>query len=935
MSAGQGAPSSNKVEHASAAQPLHLLESFQLAPGFHIELVASEPMVSAPAAMAFDENGRLFVAEMRDYPDRRQAKPHLGRIRVLESPDEHGVFQSSTIFAEDLPWPSAIACYGGGVFVATTPDVLFLRTSTEANAPDLRRVVFSGFGGTNAPNPEALLNNFNWGLDNRIYGGTAGLGGTITVSNWPGAPVELGSNDFSFDPRSLALIAEAGPAQSGVSFDNAGRKFSSSFDRPLSLAMYEPRYFERDPFYPRPPELLDAASPGTPIVRYVAGAPGTNSLLPGRLVRATACVIYRGNAFPTNYSENAFVADADSHIVHRFVLRENGLAVSAETPPREMHTEFLVCKETSFNPVQIINGPDGALYIADMQQGGDRGRIYRIVPEKFNRPKPPQLGKASTYELVGALANSNGWTRDTAARLLFERRDSAGVALLSDMLRRSRLPLARLHALHALAGGGALKESQVLDAMRDSDPRVRERAVLLAERFITNGLPSEGLWSQLRALAADPAIRVRQQLAFTAGNARRPDRPLVLAQVLNRDPANVWIKNAIFSSLGEGAGNLFLMLAGDPRARNTPGGLAFLRELAILIGTKGRLDEAGQVVNFMARAQLEPLQAFALLTWFGEGLHRTHSSLALVDPQGTLQGYYAQALNISTDGTVAEAVRIQAVRLLAVCPYTFTDTGDWLLLLVNPLPLPALRLAAIDTLCGYNDPRVLPALLERWASFPPAMRSRALNGLLMRSERIGPVMDAITQGRIPLADLDSVQLNFLRTSHNGSIRERAERLFGPVPKQRPPVVEQFKPALRLKGAADHGRQLFNVRCAACHGSGPGQWLGPDLEAARGRTKEWLLSAILQPSAQIEAGYATKVLQTREDENFIGITTDENPVSVTLRQRDGLPATWPRLNVLSTQTQSWSLMPDGLEQGLTTQDMADLLEFLSPSPPRKG
>src|SRR2546426_228731 len=106
-------------------------------------------------------------------------------------------------------------------------------------------------------------------------------------------------------------------------------------------------------------------------------------------------------------------------------LFPESLCLVAERAIDEVNTEFLLSRDTSFQPMQIINGPEGALYIADLHGGGDHGRIYRIIPDRFRQPKPPQLGKATTYELVAALAHTNGWYRDTAARLLFERRDPA------------------------------------------------------------------------------------------------------------------------------------------------------------------------------------------------------------------------------------------------------------------------------------------------------------------------------------------------------------------------------------------------------------------------------------------------------------------------------------------------------------------------------
>ncbi len=531
----------------SAAQSADALASFQVKPGFRIELAAAEPMVAAPAALAFDERGRLFVAEMRDYPDRREQRPHLGQIRMLEDMDENGAFQTSTVYADNLAWPSAVACYAGGIFVAATPQILYLKDSGNDGIADVVKVVFTGFGGRPyVPNPRALLNSLNWGLDNCLHCGMAGLDGAVSVLSAAQVPsVLLADSDFAFDPRTLALFPEAGPAQTGISFDNRGRKFLCDSNRPLRLAMYEPRYLARNPFFVAPPELLEAASPATPIYRFPAEGraskppkgdlppggrqpPSTNAALPperrpqpaappgGRrppstnalaaawLTDARGCVVYRGSTFPSNYLDNVFVADPQAHLIHRFVLREHGLEMVAERPGDERQTEFLVSMDESFRPMQIVNGPDGALYIADFRTGHESGRVYRIVPESFKRPASPRLDQLKTYDLVGLLAQANGWQAETAARLLYEGQDPAAVGLLENMLNHSRLPLARLRALRALDGLGALQGAHVLRALKDSDERVREHAVLLAERLGAPAWVSGELWDATSRLGSGP-----------------------------------------------------------------------------------------------------------------------------------------------------------------------------------------------------------------------------------------------------------------------------------------------------------------------------------------------------------------------------------------------------------------------------------------------
>src|SRR3989454_1095687 len=170
-------------------EPAQALSTFKVRPGFHLELVASEPLVIDPIAMSFDENGRLFVVEMRDYSERRPER--LGRIRMLEDTDGDGRFDKSTVFAEDLPWPTAVFCYGGGVFVGATPEILFCKDTNGDGRADVKEIVFTGFASDYAPyqtnrlNVQALLNSFHWGLDNRIHGSASASGGKVRLEDSP------------------------------------------------------------------------------------------------------------------------------------------------------------------------------------------------------------------------------------------------------------------------------------------------------------------------------------------------------------------------------------------------------------------------------------------------------------------------------------------------------------------------------------------------------------------------------------------------------------------------------------------------------------------------------------------------------------------------------------------------------------------------------
>jgi putative membrane-bound dehydrogenase-like protein len=403
----ESSSASNALPRVAKTPATNAPTGFRVKPGFRLELVAAEPAVNAPVAMAFDENGRLFVVERPDYSGGSGANAQSGRIRLLEDTEGEGEYHASTVFADKLPRASAVACYGGGVFVAAGPDLIFLKDSKTNGIADVRRVIFSGFSSTNPATATAFPNNFNWGLDNRIHAASGGVAGSVPATSAPGAAqVSLSSFDFSFDPRGLELCAESGPAESGLCFDDWGCKLTCNPLRPLRTPSYALRYMARNPFFPPPPMMLEVASPATAIFRLAGGKPpsqavarshgtnepapavaqATNIMVAAWLTNAQGCVVYRGSAFPSNFLGDVFIADPSAHIIHRVVLHEADLTVTAERAKDESNTEFLASADAGFRPMQLVNGPDGALYVVDRRDADERGRIYRIVPADFKRP---------------------------------------------------------------------------------------------------------------------------------------------------------------------------------------------------------------------------------------------------------------------------------------------------------------------------------------------------------------------------------------------------------------------------------------------------------------------------------------------------------------------------------------------------------------------
>jgi len=912
--------------------------SLRVKPGFRVELVAGQGMVAAPIAMAFDENGRLFVAECPEPPGQGNPFQHLGRIRVLEDTDGDGIFESSSIYAQDLPSPTALTCYNGGLFIAAGPEIIYLKEGVET-----RKTIFSGFiVTTNAMlGGRGVINNLTWGLDNRIHGGAGGAGGEIAAANVPGGErTELGANDFAFDPTTPTPAIEAGSARSTLCFDNGGRRFVGGLVWPLSLPIFEPRYIERNPFVAAPNSRLAVVSPlatiyplklPEPVKPWTVRPPPTrgDTFEAVWFKRARGAVVYRGSAFPPEYLENVFIPDAERRVVHRAVLVEDGLDCVARRPTEEQNTEFLFASDTNFCPAQIVNAPDGALYLADWQSGAESGRIVRIVPANFRPSKPPQLGKAKTIELVTAFTNANGWHRDTAARLLYEKRDAMAVPGLTNMANNSRLPLARLHALHALSGLDALREGQVIVALRDPDSRVRERALLLAETFTG----SDAIWEQLRAMVSDPSIRVRLQLAFTLGQFQRPNRTAVLTDLVSPFPGNGWMQAAVLSSLSQGGPQMLVSLGGGSGWRRNPVGLQFLEQLARMVGTQGNSDEARRILDFVEANRNERETAFRILYGLGDGLLHTLSSLELLDPNFRLQKVYEDALGASYDPNLSVDLRVAAIRARGVKPHVDAYKEEDVPPILDGTEAQPLQNATIWLMGHYDGWLSVTNLVNRWSALNPMSRSAVLNEMVSGRWWLRPALAWVANGRVPVSDFNSTQMNVLRTWIEPDLQNWAQRLFGSVPLRRTEVVQRYQAAARMAGNVVQGRQIFSARCVNCHQYGEaGQVFGPDLTEARNWSREQILSSILQPNADVAPRYATHVLAARTGQIRVGIVSNDGTNTVTLRQPGGQAEVWPRSAIASLTRQEWSLMPEGLERGLSVQDMAALLAFLTADRP---
>ncbi len=524
-----------EIPPAPILSPEEELKTFKLPAGFHMELVAAEPMVEEPIALTFDPNGRIYVVELRAYmPDMAgtgELDP-IGRIVRLESSRGDGQYDKSTIFLDNLMIPRAVGLAGDGVIVAEPPNVWFCRDTDGDGVCDKKESVFTDFG-SKSPNPEHMANGLTWMADNWYYN-----------ADW--------NYRFHFVKGKFLREPTIVRGQWGITCDDAGRIFYNSNSSMLHCDLVPAQYLTRNPYLPSTPGVgvkiaTNAVFPGRV-------TPGVNRgytedvNLEGKLQRVTAAcspVIYRGNLFPEEFRGNAFVCEPSGNLICRQVLTQSGLNLAAKSVQHD-GVDFLTSTDERFRPVSIYNGPDGCLYVVDLyhgilqhktylsayladqvtkrdleKNGGHRGRIWRIVPDGAKPGPMPKLAKAPAAELVAGLSNPLGWWRDTCQRLSVERQDLAAVPMLEKVVESaSSTPLAKVHALWALQGLDKLDDDKVADAAKDADARVR-LAALRAGEVLVRKHTGNAIVEAMGTLANDPDAAVQLQILMMAS----PDVP--------------------------------------------------------------------------------------------------------------------------------------------------------------------------------------------------------------------------------------------------------------------------------------------------------------------------------------------------------------------------------------------------------------------------
>ena len=971
------------------------LETFRQARGFELELVAAEPLVADPVAACFDEYGRMYVAEMHGYPFSQEptqlnpaggGKKDAGIIRLLEDTNGDGRMDRSVVFADQISWPTSVVSYNGGVFVIAPQYLYYFKDSDGDLQADVREVILSGFGRGNV---QSMSNGLHWGLDNKVYFAS---GRNPKELRHRGQPLEVtGGMDLRFDPATEVFEPVTGGLQYGHSMDAWGTRFVCSNSNHIQQVVYPQYYLDRNPYFAASDPIRSIAedgasarvfriSPPEPwrIIRQkwraadkgyelVVNADGGWEFLPldpskpkgavpteypvGFFTSASGVTIYRGNAYPAEYRGNAFVGDVGGNLVHRKRLDSSGVIYRAERADPE--EEFVRSTDNWFRPVNFVNAPDGTLWILDMYRetiehphsipeeikqhldltsGFNRGRIYRMVSPEMIRTRPLRLGDMDCDQLVAQLESDNGWNRTTAQRLLFERQDRQAVSGLIQLLTSSKNPFGRLHALYTLQGLGALEPDHIREGLRDEHPRVRAQSVVLSESWLRR---SAELKDDLLSLCDDDSEHVRFRLALALGEMADPSGIDGLARMAAAPRNGKVIQTALFTSMGDSAGQVAVALIGDPMFLDQPHAVEIVKRLASMIGANSDPGQSRRLLVALTEGSVPMRIEQATIAGLGEGLVQRGSTFSALLATGTdssflrnrIESLFKRAADVALEDTQLLATREIAVGLLAYATLDFIE--PILPVVLSPRVPQSLQRAAVYAL-GKHDSEAIPGmLLESWSGFSPVVRRAVVDVISTRPAGIQELLAAIEAGKVHRAEIELDNKQTLLRHPDEEIRARSQQILGAdVSTDRARVVTEFQEVLELDSDVNRGLAVFKQRCAVCHRAGDiGHQVAPDLASVKNKSTADLLIAILDPNREAQPTFNVYTAVTEDGRLFTGVIASESANSITLRRAEAKEDVLLRNRIEELSSTGLSLMPEGLEKELSRQDLADVIAFV--------
>lgn len=941
-----------------ALSPQEAIAKMTVPEGFKVELVASEPDIVNPIGMTFDERGRVWITESLEYP-RRSAGPGQDRIKVMEDTDGDGKADKFTIFAEGLNIPSGIAVGHGGVWVANSPDILFLQDTDGDGKADKQEVVVTGFGRTDT---HELPNSLTWGPDGWLYG----INGVFNYSQvkYRGKEYNFTCALFRIHPktRDFELFAEGTSNPWGVAWDNEGSAFFSACVIDHLWHISESGYYLRQ---------------GGP---YPPFAWKIGSIVKHKHQKAAYCGIhyFDSEAYPAEYRERLYMGNIHGNCVNVDVLSRDGSTYFAKPAP-----DFLSANDAWFMPVVQKTGPDGCLYVLDWYDryhcyqdanrdpaGIDRlkGRLYRVRYKDSPRVFGVDLAKASDDELIKRLHSGNVYDRDIAQRLLVERNTPATRTKLEQLVLDDKAPRkARMHGLWSLVGTGKLGSGFHQQLLKHGDGGFRAWGVRAAGNMKQ---VEPAIRTQVAELARDPSRDVQLQVAIAVRKIEGLNPVPLLVEVLSACGDDKLIPHVVWQNLHplleEQAGQ-FVALAEKLNLKQMPWAGEMMPLATERILARRSADPTPTVALFSLLASGSSADAEAARKCLATIAAKVQTREIAGEQLAALRPMLQPELSKILSGKESDPLYLQAA-LLATAWKDASGVAVVRNVLLSSNQSDARRLAALDALISagdtavldvvntmlaetrgatgtfqggvlaslgkLDDPRVSQIVLGQYRGLREEAQPKAIELLTERPAWTRQLLAAIGKKEISPDALNVNQVRKLLASKDADLVKQVTAIWGTVRTDRNPqreqVINQMRTFLRQNpGDAHAGVAIYKKVCGQCHKlHGDGTEVGPDITLNGRSSFDQLLSNVFDPSLVIGPSYQARTVQTSDGRILTGLLVEDSPQRVILKVQGGKLETIPRGSVEEFAVSKLSMMPEDLEKQLKPQELADLFAYIT-------
>lgn len=952
-----------------ALSPAEAIAKMVVPEGFSVELVASEPDIVNPVSMTIDERGRFWITESFEYP-RREAGPGKDRVKILEDTDGDGKADKFSVFMEGLNIPSGIAVGHGGVWIANSPDILFVQDTDGDGKADHSEVVVTGFG---RDDTHELPNSLTWGPDGWLYG-LNGVFNPAHVTYGPENPnFQEGQSPWHFTcamfrihpkTREFQVFCEGTSNPWGIAFNDEGDAFISACVIDHLWHLTETGYYHRQ------------GGPYPPFTWKI------ESIVGHKHQKAAYCGIhwYDSDAYPEQYRKKLYMGN-----IHGSCINADRIERFESTYKASPEDDFLSANDAWFMPVVQKTGPDGCLYILDWYDryhcyqdanrdpaGIDRlkGRLYRLRYKDTPRAKSEDMATLSDDDLMTRLGSGNGYHRDIAQRLLTERLLTAGdhTELIENLELAIALPGPEVlgqGSIGTLTGAGRLTAEMYATLLNNGDDVARAWAVRSSGDL--RELP-ESIAQIIFELRNDPAPQVRVQVAIAAVKRRHPAIPVmpVLAAVLAQAgddplvPRIVWqnlhplleTQTAEFVAEIERlprplpASVLDLLPRAADRILSTskPDTGAVAGFVRLLVNSASTEDAANRCLQLLTeRVRSGELAGDTLLqirTQLERTLINTMNQKAVrptmepsVELGATLRIPHAmdRAKGLATNSK-EDSTRLRFINALITA-----EADGALNLAIDVLDKSTeseSRRRAIQAIGRIRSTSATEALLVRLPALPPDVQPAAIETLTDRTDSASALLKMVGDGKLAASAINANQAQKMLSLKDAKLADLVSKHWGVVRTERDParieLISRMRNELRTsEGDPIAGRVVFKKVCGQCHKMyGEGAEVGPDITRNGRASFEQLLSNVFDPSLVIGVSYQGLTVVTKEGRVVSGLPVEDSPQRVVLKVQGDKQEIIARTDIDEVVPSKLSLMPEGLEKQIQPQEMRDLFAYIT-------